>query len=66
MTQETLLKYLLRIVPSVVTRRRLWIAGLNLGWKRDQSLHFLGGGVVSGWMIYIHHQKPLHSIEIWE
>lgn len=29
MTQETLLKYLLRIAPSVVTRRRLWIAGLN-------------------------------------
>lgn len=44
MTQETLLKYLLRIVPSVVTRRRLWIAGLSLGWKRDQSLHFGGGG----------------------
>ena len=43
MTQETLLKYLLRIAPSMVTRKRLWIAGLNLGWKRDQSIHFLGG-----------------------
>ena len=64
MTQETLLKYLLRIAPSMVTRRRLWIAGLNLGWKRDQSVHFWVG--VSGWMIYIYYQKPLHSIEIWE
>ena len=43
MTQETLLKYLLRIAPSVVTRRRLWIAGLNLGWKRDQSPQFWRG-----------------------
>lgn len=42
MTQENLLKYILRIAHSVVTRRRIWIAELNLGWKTDRSLHFGG------------------------
>lgn len=31
MTQETLLKYLLRIVYRVVTRRTMWITELSLG-----------------------------------